>query len=191
MTIGINQRNLFSTPVWEIMLEDIDNVKLLNYALSLKNIPGTEISNMGGYQSHKINYSTDAFNNLGDLISQINNALGVISEKFKFKKPLKIIDIWVNINETGNFNMSHIHPGATLSGVYYVKTNGTGNLEMLRSKQEAYLWQSLTHPSDREETWSGVSFIPKENKVIIFPSWVDHAVAPCEGQRVSIAFNAG
>ncbi len=187
---SIDQHNLFSTPVWESYF-DIDNDKLVNYALSLKNRPGASISNIGGYQSLKIDLSNDTFNVLGPLIEQINELLLTISEKYNLRKTAKVLELWININDTGDYNMSHVHPGAVLSGVYYIKTNGTGTLDILRSKEEAYLWQSIVNENQNKETWSGVSFIPKSGKVLVFPSWVDHAVAPCEGQRISLAFNAG
>lgn len=186
----IEQHNLFCTPVWESSL-NIDNDKLIAYALSLKQRPGASISNMGGYQSLKIDFNNDSFNTLGPLIEQINQLLFMISEKYNFRKTVRVLELWINVNETGDYNMSHMHPGAVLSGVYYIQTNGTGTLDILRSKQEAYLWQSIVNENQNRETWSGISFVPRAGKVLVFPSWVDHAVAPCEGQRISLAFNAG
>ncbi len=187
--IAIDQHNLFSTPVWESQF-DLENEKLEAYALSLKNRPGADISNIGGYQSLKINFNNESFNVLGPLINQINEMLFMISEKYNFRKTARVNELWININETGDYNMSHVHPGAVLSGVYYIKSNGTGTLDIIRSKQESYLWQSIVNENQNRETWSGTSFVPKPGKVVVFPSWVEHAVTPCEGQRISLAFNA-
>lgn len=187
----IDLHHLFPTPVWATELE-IDNSMLVAYATHLKETSaGVAISNIGGWQSEKLIPSPDNQRALSPLIAELQKLLDTIGTDYNFKKPLRIIDIWININEKGNFNINHNHPGAALSGVYYIKTDGSGPLEFVRSATEGYFWQTFTNNSDNKETWTGYRFEPKEGRVILFPAWVEHSVAPCDSQRISIAFNAG
>jgi len=187
----ISLHQLFSTPVWVSNI-NIDNSVLLSYCLHLKETSdGVNISNMGGWQSEKLIPSPDNQRALAPLIAEIQKLLETIGQDYNFKKPLRVIDIWININEKDNFNIHHNHPGAILSGVYYIKSNESGPLEFIRSSAERYFWQTFTNASEHKETWAGEQFSPKENKIILFPAWVEHAVSPCDSQRISLAFNAG
>ena len=187
----IDLHHVFATPIWVTDIA-IDNSGLLAYTTHLKETsPGVNISNMGGWQSEKLIPSNDNRRILEPLITEIQKLLEELVQSYNFKKPLRVIDIWINVNEAGNFNINHNHPGAIISGVYYIKTNGSGALEFVRSASESYFWQTFTNQSSNQETWSGYKITPKENRIVLFPAWAEHAVAPCDSQRISLAFNAG
>ena len=187
----IDLNHHFATPVWVTDII-VDNNPLIEFSLDLKSKgPGVDISNIGGWQSEKIAATESNQQILGPLVAQIHDLVNNIGTRYCFKKPLRVIDLWININEPGNFNMVHNHPGAILSGVYYIKSDGSGPLEIIRPSADAYFWQTFTDKSDNKETWTGGSYIPKDHRIIIFPAWVDHSVAPCDSQRISLAFNVG
>jgi uncharacterized protein (TIGR02466 family) len=101
------------------------------------------------------------------------------------------LSAWANINRRGQANHVHTHPGATWSGVYYVDGG-----EALPGDQGAAI--HLTDPSPTRTNiffpdllTAAVRFRPEPGLMILFPSYVPHAVPPHEGDRprISIAFN--
>jgi hypothetical protein len=81
-----------------------------------------------------------------------------------------------NMNRRGDFNEVHTHPGATWSGVYYVDHGE---------------YPARTNIFFPELSTSNVLFKPEPGLMILFPSYVPHAVPPHRGdrERISVAFN--
>lgn len=187
----INQENLFSTPLWTAKLDGVNNQPIVDYALELKNTSqGVKISNLGGWQSEKIMPNKETLDILFPVVDGINGAIAEIGRQCKFKSPLRLIDLWFNINEAGDSNMPHIHTNAVLSGTYYLQTDGSGKFEISRPKMDSYTWATIVQNNDHPLASSIFSVIPENNLLVIFPGWVEHAVAPCSSQRISLAFNA-
>ena len=102
-----------------------------------------------------------------------------------------ILSAWANINRRGDFNNMHTHPGATWSGVYYVddgesSPDAEGTAIALSDPCPA-----RTNIFVPELSNSNVLFRPVPGLMILFPSYVPHAVPPHRGDRprISIAFN--
>ena len=96
-----------------------------------------------------------------------------------------------NINRSGDFNQAHTHPGATWSGVYYVDDGGT-NPDAEPAPIQLYdPYPARTNIFFPELSASSVLFNPTPGLMILFPSYVPHAVPPHRGDRprISIAFN--
>ncbi len=97
---------------------------------------------------------------------------------------------WANISRGGDSHAAHTHPGATWSGVYYVDAGETGT--------GASAELELADPClGRSNTFlpfllpSSVGVRPEAGLMVLFPSYVPHAVQVQKGSgtRISIAFN--
>lgn len=84
----------------------------------------------------------------------------------------------------------HTHHGSGWSGVYYLQCGGVsgsaGSLELMDPRPSAISRHSSPGP---------VFIVPKPGRLVIFPSWLPHAVrstlADTQHTRVCIAFNIG
>jgi uncharacterized protein (TIGR02466 family) len=106
---------------------------------------------------------------------------------------LVIKELWMNKNGGGDFNKAHIHPNAILSGAYYVKTpEGSGNIEFY-DPVPARLMNVYPVKKRKPINLQAVEYKAGEGQLLIFPSWLQHAVQPNRSKdyRVSISFNIG
>jgi uncharacterized protein (TIGR02466 family) len=104
---------------------------------------------------------------------------------------------WVNINPQHGFNAPHDHPGFTWSAVYYVKMptvdnpdSKSGRIEFLDPRTNiAAMALEFSRTSDFFAPKQ--VFKPKENQIIVFPSYLRHWVYPNDedADRISMAFN--
>ena len=104
--------------------------------------------------------------------------------------------MWININNNAGMNVEHRHPGAILSGVYYVKCNDTnGNLFFSNHNPVEYDWgndnsiyEDIHDNIVASDNWN---FVPKEGDLYLFPSWAKHGVISntSNNNRISISFN--
>lgn len=97
---------------------------------------------------------------------------------------------WANVNRSGDFNTTHVHPGSTWSGTYYVDTGepndrNTGTpLHLIDPSQARSMTFLPMLPSN-------IYIRPRPGLMVLFPSYVPHMVFPHDGTtpRISIAFN--
>ena len=101
-----------------------------------------------------------------------------------------VFESWVGLTRSGDYQTPHVHPGAAVSGVYYVKVpdcpKPQGCIDFISpiSSQEMNFLIDVSH--------SHVSVSPKAGAVVIFPSYLRHFTHPFEGDedRICIVFNA-
>lgn len=201
---NINSEFIFPTPYWWVMLDDVDNDKILEACYQLeRNQEGRSRSNRGGYQSDDLPHDHPSFTDLMghiESISQIVFENGYTQFYNSFYKRTYIDNYWVNINRKDHSNSNHIHPGSFLSGVYYASADpklNQGNIIFrrdyswimnhgvyfndLKGKEcPAYLEQQVSLPSCTRA-------------LLLFPSYLPHSVDVNESDsdRVSISFNIG
>lgn len=183
----------FGNPVWETLLDNIDNDGIVEYAYDLKNRkPGLSKSSRGGWQCSDIENPNEAYVNLMRLcdqaIMQVHLSMG-LKEEF----PSYIEGSWININPPQSYNIKHLHPRSLFSGVYYaqVPDGDCGNLifhrdNLVLSYIPDYIvedWNDLTSGTATYKIQTGM--------LLIFPSWFEHSVSPnfTGKDRISIAFN--
>ena len=183
--------SLFSTPIVEERLDySVEQIEALCQQERSKNPTGIIKSNLGGWQSGNINYPDSPFFFLSDIER--------ICQKFsthilKFNKSVVMSNAWININSKHSSNQTHTHPGAILSGVYYIKTpEKCGSIEF---QHPAIDMMSRDWPLQCNE-YNPVNSLtwwlpPKEGTLYIFPSWIKHMVNPnmSDEERISISFN--
>ena len=205
MSQGFDIVPLFATPV---VLSDLPDAPTLcaelraGIAQREKTHPGTQASNLGGWQS---TWDVDKWAGASaiKLLAIGRNIANRITTD-RAGKPLSIMwqaNMWANINRSGHGNEFHSHPGSYWSGVYYVDDGGIsadpslgGELEFMDPRGPA---PAMYAPHLAFAIPGGLSVganetvQPKAGRLVMFPAWLLHQVRPYRGtaQRVSVAFN--
>ena len=200
----MNINILFGTP---IIVDDLADAATLNAALSTtifereKSHPGTQHSNLGGWQS---DWDMDRWGGapaIKLLAIGRNTANKVTTDRAG--KPVSIAwkaNMWANVNRTGHANEFHSHPGSFWSAVYYVDDGGIdadpalgGELEFMdpRGPGPAMYAPQLAYGSSGLSVGANETVRPRTGRLVMFPAWLLHQVRPYKGaaQRISIAFN--
>ena len=193
----------FTTSVMQIQL-DLDTDKLTELAFQIQNKDnrGVQVTNQGGWQSN--NVIEETHEELDKLKKEITQYLQMyhseIFQGMKFKTDVTqtLANMWVNINEKHHYNEWHINPNATLSGVYYIKHDGSdenGNI-LFKHPTSSYItsshWPNGIVEKHNEISSPGISVTPKSDILLIFPSWLEHRVETNlkDDARISVSFNS-
>ena len=108
------------------------------------------------------------------------------------RKP-RLGNMWANINPPGGMNQSHIHPNALFSGVDYIKSSPkSGRLKIYDPRPGVQLNMPIKKSGDPgKDLWREANIDPIPGRIIMFPSWLWHAVEPNESNdiRISVSFN--
>jgi uncharacterized protein (TIGR02466 family) len=186
----MNKKFFFPTAVYEESLK-LDTNVLLNSILQLK-----EKDSKGLIKSNRNSYhSQDNLQTLDEFKEISNNIIDVVKQIFKEQAiTTKFIlgNMWANINPRAGFNAVHTHPNSFLSGVYYVKVpQNSGELRLMDPRVQNLILVPDREDNIPEEYCNQQDYIPSENKLLIFPSYVPHLVFANESRdlRVSISFN--
>lgn len=177
------QENIFSVPIWGLILSD-HKYESKDYIKCLKELQKTSLSvkksNFGGYQSEDNLHLMPVFRELTIILK--NKAKLIISEYTGNDHIVQLSELWGNINTRHSFNFNHTH-GGVLSGVFYLQT--PANCGRLVFKNPAVRSDiSLIRAKD---------FVinPEPLGCIFFPSWLEHYVEPnsSDEERISLSFN--
>ncbi|MGF1633630.1 MAG: TIGR02466 family protein [Phycisphaerae bacterium] len=188
----------FITPIFvkqhegtQEMNEAIKAFVLADRAKSL----GEQASNRGGWHS-----SRDLLQRLGEphaprlgqmFFEGIKTVMGMLVENADFSGKAAV-ECWANVNEKGDWNESHIHPNCPWSGVYYPATDtrpeAGGAIRFTEPRIQALM---LAHPLNPFHATNNVRIRPVPGMMVVFPSFLYHAVDPYLGEepRISIAIN--
>jgi uncharacterized protein (TIGR02466 family) len=195
---------LFATPV---VLSDLPDAAALN--ADLRKViadreathPGTQHSNLGGWQS---DWEMDRWGGAAAiklLAIGRNTANRVTTDRQGNSVVLTWkANLWANVNRSGHGNEFHSHPGSFWSGVYYVDDGGIdadpslgGELEFMdpRGPGPAMYAPHLAYGKLGLSVGANETVRPKVGRLVMFPAWLLHQVRPYRGtaQRISIAFN--
>jgi uncharacterized protein (TIGR02466 family) len=99
---------------------------------------------------------------------------------------------WANVIEGAGGHHRHVHPGCFWSAVYYVKVDPGegGELELFDPRGPQV---EMYAPDLRiEGQGNGIHRIaPVAGQLVLFPSWLSHAVVPYrgDGRRITVAIN--
>ena len=203
----MNLDYIFPTPVWWVDL-DIDLAKMEDITYNIAHeMPSKARSNRGllNYQSPDfMGEQILADDSLGDdefkkLLQQIKaKATEAFGSYGSCHTTIEYANAWFNINGKGGYNEVHTHPGAVMSGAFYVKVpeGECGRLTFHKDASEGFLVHSIGTSEDMStaevpHTHSTRSYPPIAGRLFLFPAWVAHGVRENEtdGERVSISFN--
>ena len=183
---------IFKIPVYKQKLK-LDLKTIEDFCINLNSKDkGKYISNAGGWQSNNLNLNKK-IPELKELLIDITKHGDVFVNNLKLKDKIKIHNFWININGYKDYNITHKHPGALISGVYYVKTpKDCGNI-IFEHPSESFQSEWRMIPSEYNNYNSLTWWLPsEENSLYLFPSWLKHRVEPNLNKnqnRISISFN--
>ena len=107
------------------------------------------------------------------------------------------MEMWANVSPAGASNQLHAHPSAFWSGVFYIDDGGDTEegalvlqdprFPMTRMYASDLVFADRSGDKQLSQHWVR----PEPGKLILFPSWLMHAVRPHKGarDRISIAMN--
>ncbi len=168
--------------------------KLIDFAYNERKLDpkGVIKSNEGGWHSDDkyASFSNPFSKIVIDLISQM------LTKKQYFSiKEIKILNMWININEKGNSNGKHNHPGCDLSGVFWVKApKDSGAIAFESPNLHSQFKQIKSFKNDSLEklpALSSYNIKATEGTILLFNSSLDHWVLKNESNedRISVSFN--
>lgn len=106
-----------------------------------------------------------------------------------------IKEMWVNVLDTGGHQAMHNHANSFISGVVYLTPTHPGSTTVfMRSPGGTdFLFRNdhkgMTPSEFNADKW--ISPQPQPGDMVLFPSYLMHAVPPNQGERrISLAFNA-
>ena len=118
------------------------------------------------------------------LVRRYLEAVGGGSTDYMSEHPEKLnVFMWASVHDSCMAHLAHTHPNATVSGVYYVNVPlGSGDLV-------------FEDPRGALPPFGNRHIVkPRAGQVVLFPSWLVHAVSPSCGltaanPRMSLSFN--
>lgn len=183
----------FPTPIWSGKVYTVNNDDVANYARHLQHkTPSVQKSNVGGWQSDSVRTGDNT--QIDMLVTSLNNEIQTITKQTGLPD-LELYNLWININRKGNYNVSHDHIGAVLTGVYYVEaTDNQGNIRFDRSDSARYFLPDV--PDNVQQNYFNslaCEYKSVTNALYIFPAWLQHSVGVnlSDKERISISFNYG
>ena len=109
------------------------------------------------------------------------------------KHTWQITTSWVNQSEPGHDHAPHFHANSILSGVVYLQSVDTAEINFHRSASHVNLWNTvlLDFEGYNELNVDVISIHPSTNEILIFPSNLTHSVNLNKSNetRYSLAFN--
>lgn len=204
-TVQASVSSRFGTPIVEFDIPDPAdlNAELKRVVLEKeKEGPGRQHSNLGGWQSG------DDFERWSGsagraLIETAKSVAGQMTGD-RMGRPVELrwlTNAWANVNRGGHGNEFHTHPGAFWSASYYVEDGGIADNPALGGEFEiqdprgvapAMLAPHLAFAMPGGASAGASELIrPRPGLLLMFPSWLSHAVRPYKGNdvRISIAIN--
>lgn len=200
-------RNLFATPFVVDRLQSAEGLRILRSSIEAemaRDAKGVSISNVGGWHSNTrmLEWGGEAAKAL------VFKAMTLADERTLDIKSTEesrfgwIPEMWANVSRKGSSNQYHTHPGSYWSAVAYIDDGYDGDdnpalggeLQLLDPRApltqmaapDLRLLDDTGNPLSPE-----ISVRPQSGMIILFPSWLQHAVRPFhgEGTRISIAIN--
>jgi uncharacterized protein (TIGR02466 family) len=158
---------------------------------SARNYPGGYTSYDSASRMHEISPT------FASLQKRLDRHVLAFANRLQFdlrQRRLSMTDCWVNIMARNVVHGLHLHPLATISGTYYVKTPpGCSALKFEDPRLERYMAAPPRRARPRSDNQTWVSIGAQAGALILFESWLRHEVAanPVSAERVSISFNYG
>ena len=183
--------DIFRVPIYLVHL-DLDIKKLQSFCNEYQQKDtGRIFSNVGGYQSKDLSLADEA---LQPLIKEINTHSSKFAKEFINNNEQVLSNMLINMSLYKDINKIHNHPGADISGVYYVKTPDDCGDIVFEHPAINVLGYYFTELSKEFNEYNSSAWAKPavENHLYLFPSWLKHRVEPNLNktkERISISFN--
>ena len=192
--MNVEKQNLWPSTVYSFKVDDknIHNDKLYSEIIERENKGlGFNFNPVqgSGWQSNKELFeSSDVFSELKK--SLLINVNSILSDVYRDDAEIRMINNWANISRIGEYTMPHIHEEASWSCVYYVTPTKDARLYIKDPRIQESM--DASHRFLKIPYTNVISKRPFESgEAILFPSWLEHGVAPSitDSIRISIACN--
>ncbi len=107
-------------------------------------------------------------------------------------RKLAMTDCWVNVMTRHVVHGLHLHPLASISGTYYVRTpRGCSGLKFEDPRLDRFMAAPPRRARARRDNQVWVTIPAEQGNLVLFESWLRHEVAPnpTEAERISVSFN--
>lgn len=185
--------NLFPTAVFSFTFEEANQNKqnYLDYLYKLKQEdPGKARSNIHSWHSSNTKHplKDHVFSSLNTFIH--DSAKLAIDKMGYTKIEMEQKESWCIISPKGAYNVPHLHPGAFISGSYYIDAP-TEPIIFYDPRPIREFTESISMGRGTIYTATTIAMMPKEGELLLFPSWLKHSVPEnkSEKERVIISFN--
>lgn len=200
-------RRLFSTPFVIDTLQSAEGIATLREAIEAEQTrdgDGVQISNINGWHSNTqmLEWGGEAARALAYKAMTMADEQTVDAKSPDESRFDWAPEMWANVSGKGAANQYHFHPGSFWSAVAYVDDGYAGSdnpalggeLQLLDPRMPMI---RMTAPDLRLKEANGkgqpseMNIRPKTGMIVLFPSWLQHAVRPFQGEgtRISIAIN--
>lgn len=202
-------QSLFPTRIYTAKLESRPasasgaslNSRLLRECrqLALDDAAGREWSRTnypGGYTSYS---SASRLHQMSPSFDRLRKRIDAHVQKFAAAldfdvsgRKLAMTDCWVNVMTRHVVHGLHLHPLASVSGTYYVRTpRGCSGLKFEDPRLDRYMAAPPRKARARRDNRVWVTLPAEQGSLVLFESWLRHEVAPnpTEAERISVSFN--
>jgi len=156
---------------------------------SLRNYPGGYTSYSSANKMHKVSPTFARLEKL--LASHVERFVRALDLEVR-ARPLAMTDCWVNIMPQHTGHGLHLHPLASLSGSYYVKTpRGCSGLKLEDPRLDRFMGAPPRRADAARENRPWVTMPVQAGQIVLFESWLRHEVPAnrLRAERISISFN--
>jgi len=150
-----------------------------------------EKTNEGGWHSQDDLHEDDQFatikSEIINLGQEVLNHLAVEDHLIP-----ELSGLWAVVNGPGSSNKLHTHPFNYLSGVFYLQVpKDSGPLVFWDPRPQSEVLLPPKKPEESMHISNRVSWTPKPNDLILFPSWLSHEVEKNNStqERIVLSFN--
>ncbi len=201
MSHPLKTLEIFPTPVFVSKAANLDNDALSQavYRVMEEEVAASKgksveasLSNVGGYHTQDFLARSEFFPLMDFIVDVLNQNL--LNGKWFAEKNIDrsfITGMWSVINRRGNSNISHNHPHAWFSGVYYAKIpkdKANSGAICFKDPNSVRQFSRNFYRSVQSEL---CSLQPETGNLVLFPGWLEHSVTAnnTDEDRIAIAFN--
>ncbi len=183
--------NLFPVPIFTVdnFITDDEKTNLLLEIEKQDHQKHSAFTN-SSFSTHKpgVNFLKES-NSFG-LFIKTTNLLNEFASSYGIGE-LQITTSWSNIQNSGSKLLDHMHPNSKISGCIYLNVDENSSKIYFHNPNPYVIFEDFTHstPYNHHYYW----LQPKNNQLIMFPSWLKHGSNEEENKtdgRISIAFNS-
>ena len=156
---------------------------------SKKNYPGGYTSYASMNELHRF---SSTFATLGKKLTRHAHNFARALDMEVSASSIRLTDLWVNIMPESSAHSLHLHPLSFISGTYYVVTpRGCPGLKFEDPRLSKFMAAPPKIARARRENQTHITYPAKAGNVILFESWLRHAVPTqrMAEERISISFN--
>ncbi|MHA6288241.1 TIGR02466 family protein [Maricaulis sp. CAU 1757] len=199
----IRVHSLFATPLIEVRLPEAESwIKPLKGAIQARRMesPGIARSNIHGWHSDTdmLAWGGEAAQALARATMQVCGRFTRDIQAAQGQSRYEMgMEMWANMSPAGASNQLHCHPGSFWSASFYVDDGGDSEGGRFVAQDPRFPTPRMVAPDlvycdeAGQKQLSQQHVAPEPGKLVIFPSWMMHAVRPHNGprERISIAMN--